>query len=207
MNEHPILFTPDNIRAIIEGRKTQTRRVFRWSILSKSDGAKRRVFLEEDAAEVNKYLSERQRDPMKILCPYGQIGHRLYIKEGVIIHNDGRTLAGYYMDGARVTNLGESRRTAMFMPKWATRYWLEITDVRVEQLQEISDEDCFAEGIHRFGSTEMYGHNPKGTPGPLVGDTPKDAYRLLWDFIHRKKHPWPSNPWVWVLSFKKVEAK
>ena len=181
MKETPILFTPDNIRAIIEGRKTQTRRVAR------------------DVSGTGGFV--KQLD----VSPYGDPGDRLYIKEGVIIHNDGRTLAGYYMDGARVTNLGESRRTAMFMPKRMARYWLEITDVRVERLQNISDEDCFAEGIHRFGSTEMYGHNPKGTPGPLVGDTPKDAYRLLWDSINRKKHPWSSNPWVFVIDFKKVE--
>ena len=112
---------------------------------------------------------------------YGVPGDLLYIKEGVIIHGSIPQLVGYYMDGCRVTESWETRRTAMFMPKWAARTWLKLTDVRVERVQEISEADCIAEGC------------PKEY---LLG---VNWYRYLWGKINGKKHPWSSNPWVWVL--------
>ena len=105
MKETGILFTPENIRLIRDNRKVQTRRVINPQpqppgVLTTGDG-NWRVLLKNGMTKVFDW----QRD-----CPYGRVGDKLYIKEGVIIHADGRTLAGYYMDGARVTNLGEKRR-------------------------------------------------------------------------------------------------
>ena len=118
----------------------------------------------------------------------------MYIKEGVIVHADGRTLAGYYMDGARITNLGEKRLTAMFMAKRYARTWLELIDVRVERLQDISEEDAIAEGIGDW--TSIGGWNT---------ETAKQAYAKLWDSINKKKHPWSQNSFVWAISFRRIE--
>lgn len=124
----------------------------------------------------------------EIKNPYGVPGDLLYIKEGVIIHGSIPQLVGYYMDGCRVTESWETRRTAMFMPKWAARTWLKLTDVRVERVQEISEADCIAEGC------------PKEY---LLG---VNWYRDLWGKINGRKHPWESNPWVWCLSFQILES-
>ena len=77
------------------------------------------------------------------------------------------------------------------MPRWASRITLEITDVRVERLQEISDEDVLHEGF-KMDNTSIFRLGYKG------------AFEALWDSINAKKHPWESNPWVWVISFKRL---
>ena len=83
-------------------------------------------------------------------------------------------------------------RLARFMPRWASRVTLEITEVRVQRLQEISSTDSIFEGIRI----------PDEKPVGNAVFIPRDAYRELWDSINAKKHPWSSNPWVWVLTFK-----
>jgi uncharacterized protein YhfF len=152
-------------------------------------------------------------------CPQGRVGDKLYVKEGVIVtapawtaitgKPDG-TLLGYYMDGRRVENAWEKRLTAMFMAKRYARTWLEITDVRVERVQDISANDALAEGI---GKTDYW--KPKEVDGKQFEEKwwddyefwqryPQIAYQKLWDSINGKKHPWNSNPFVWCLSFKMV---
>lgn len=82
----------------------------------------------------------------------------------------------------------------LFMPRWASRITLEITDVRVQRVQDISVEDAGAEGC--------------GLPDPARGflGEPRKVFHLLWESINGKKHPWAENPWVWVLTFCKVDA-
>jgi hypothetical protein len=131
-------------------------------------------------------------------CPQGVPGDRLYIKEGIIVYEDAlevTQLSGYYMDGYRVTKPDEKRLTAIFMPKRMARTWLELTDVRVERLQDISEEDAIAEGIGDW--TAIGGWN---------AETAVEAYHKLWDSINKKKHPWTNNDWVWVLTFREVPA-
>ena len=185
MKETGILFTPDNHRGILNKTKWKTRRVIKpqpmtgpiWGDVEES---------EDYPYEWFQWFNGGEKSPT-FTCPYGIPGNKLYVKEGVIVHADGRTLAGYYMDGARITNLGEKRLTAMFMAKRYARTWLEITDVRVERVQDISEEDCIAEGC------------PKEY---LLG---VNWYKNLWDEINGKTHPWASNPFVWCLSFKLVK--
>jgi hypothetical protein len=92
------------------------------------------------------------------------------------------------------------------MPRWASRITLEVQSVQAEHIQEISEEDARAEGIHEFKlpNGSVYGFDPKGTPGSLVRDTPRDGFFALWDKLNGKTHPVESNPWVWVISFKRV---
>lgn len=88
-------------------------------------------------------------------------------------------------------------KPSIHMPRWASRLTLEITKVRVERLQSISEEDAKAEG---FTKSE-----PIGDTG--FEATAKRRFMSLWDRINGKKHPWASNPWVWVIEFKTVEGK
>lgn len=107
----------------------------------------------------------------------------------------------------------------IFMPRWASRITLEITDVRVERIQDISEADAIAEGIEPnwIGPLDK-GPNGAGSDGWL-GDswrhytngvdgepayTPAESYRSLWDSINAKRAPWDSNPWVWCISFRRV---
>ena len=199
MKETGILFTPENIRAIREGRKTQTRRVMKsqWTCDN------------PDSYTVDMALRH---------CQYGVPGDRLYIKEGIIRHASIPQLVGYYMDGCRVTEHWEKRSTAMFMPKWAARTWLELTDVRAERLQDISEEDAIAEGITEenviVGANCNGGIHHEETADRYFFDGGDDegytsavyAYEVLWDSINKKKHPWSSNPWCWRLTFKRIKA-
>lgn len=168
MKETGILFTPENHRGILNKTKWKTRRVMnpQWTCDN------------PDSYTVEMALRH---------CRHGKIGDRLYVKEGVIVWDGVKKLVGYYMDGCRPTMRGHKRLTAMFMPKWAARTWLEITEVRIERLQNISEADCIAEGC------------PKEY---LLG---VNWYKHLWDEINGKKHPWASNPFVWCLSFKVVK--
>ena len=231
MRESGILFTPENIRLIRDSLKTQTRRVANtfgegmhhgkklceWSLSSGPF-----CLTEEDfpvwrwrgakPAKIGDWAQEIQTDvddhcTFHIRNPYGAHGDRLYVKEGVILHGDGTPypLKGYYMDGERATNLGEKRLTAMFMPKWAARTWLEITDVRVERLQEISEEDAKAEGC---GNDDDPFWQPTYND-PDSGGYPsyKNSYHWLWDEINGKKYPWSQNPFVYAITFKKINRE
>ena len=186
MKERPILFTPDNVRAIREDRKTQTRRVIKPQPDKGCDGMSSELLTE---AWLAGFVDAK--------CRYGEPGDRLYVKEGVIVFdgvNNANALVGYYMDGIRPTLRGHKRLTAMFMPKWAARFWLELTDVRVQRVQEISLEDALAEGIDPV--VELL--------GGFKASDPVGAYKALWDSINGKTHPWSANPWVWAITFRRL---
>lgn len=207
MRERPIMFKGEMVRAILAGRKTQTRRVVKWD--SPNAGG---------------------HD-----CPHGQPGDRLWVKETFAagpnnavayradgscgaIGGDGDGRLVFYKHGhiqeirpevdGRVYGLGMyggKWKSAMFMPRKHSRILLEITDVRVERLNDISEADALAEGIEELEQgppMERY-WAPDGDEGH---HSASHAYAELWDSINRKTHPWASNPWVWALTFKRVEV-
>jgi hypothetical protein len=137
------------------------------------------------------------------VCPFGQPGDRLWVRETWRTDKslDGRAPTKfsawpvmYYADRS-VLNHGSfhgspigKKRPSIHMPRWASRITLEITDVRVERLQEISESDCELEGLKR-----------------LQGGI-KIEYRCLWESLHKAKgFRWDENPWVWVISFKRIK--
>lgn len=230
MKETPILFTPDNIRLILGDLKDETRRFCQWPLMSKSDGVKKRVWLHGDLSEVRKCLSERQRDPMRILCPWGQVGDRLWVREAWAIagdrlidpclnykadgkqrpinkHKDGHDF--WYPYGSKRPITSEELmkpdlrklgwRSALFMPKWTARLWLEITKVKVERVQEISPQDARAEGVEPCTNCVRLGR--------LGNCQCHVQYKKLWDSINGKRHPWASNPWVWALTFRRLNEE
>lgn len=199
MKERPILFSAPMVRALLAGAKTQTRRVAKLT----------------HAAHVKEPRGHRRWHPGDPdawqACPYGVPGDRLWVREAWAQNENqlsetrmDRSIV-YRADGeARALDNGHEKawRPSIHMPRWASRITLEITDVRVQRLQEISDEDALAEGLRSDGSlgaqcsVELPGHRTHH-------DSPKECFRLLWESIHGPGS-WEQNPWVWAITFKRA---
>lgn len=214
MTERPIPFSAPMVRAILAGTKTQTRRVVK---ADPPPGAERviRPFADErlqwaatdphDMEQGQLVLGDAPR------CPYGQPGDRLWVREAWKAHTTFDHLPPrdipeshvWYMadDGYKA----ESRyRQGMFMPRWASRITLEVTGVRVERLQDISEADALAEGVTPLPGGDMW--TAGGVyDGPLHAARPQWAYRRLWEQINGPES-WAANPWVWVVEFKRLET-
>ncbi len=192
VKERPIIMSAESVRAILEGRKTQTRRVVKQDAITKAG------ILGLMAGTGPAFGS----------CPYGVPGDRLWVKETWWVEpefwqkdhgpqpihydanvNDPRQIEDY------------EKKPSIFMPRWASRLTLEITDVRVERVQEISFKDCQAEGCdsawriavpdcpHPFCSGWHYGE--------------KYHFQHIWDSLNAKRgYAWETNPWVWAVTFR-----
>jgi hypothetical protein len=201
MTERPILFSAPMVRALLAGTKTQTRRAVKpqpvqqregWSWWSKALGAGHL----HTAADAMVRL-------MEPYCPYGAPGDRLWVRETWARDDEDAALfyradvgtgneADDWQHNIDVGASGYRWRPSIHMPRAASRITLEITAVRVERLQDISEADAFAEGI----------------PGNLLhraqGWAPR-AYRLLWEQINGAGS-WDANPWVWVVEFRRAKT-
>jgi hypothetical protein len=210
IKERPILFSAPMVRAILDGRKTVTRRAVKIQPRSKGDigsYGKAQPFIRNP--DVTKPNPE---------CPYGRPGDRLWLRETHFI-NDYReakvpesdraeTEIGYRADPLPCWEGEESEiswRPSIFMPRWASRILLEITDVHVERLQDISDSQIESEGLDlnaladgqdRYDMCHA-GSGAEGRP------TLRTAWRDLWQSINGPGS-WDANPWVWVVEFKRV---
>ena len=192
MSEHPILFSGPMVRAILAGAKTQTRRVVRWPVLGPSDGRKRRVYTESDAAEIN--ASPR-------LCPFGAPGDLLWVRETwrADDFDDARTLYATDMpEDALVAGRGVVRwHPSIHMPRGRSRLSLRVTSVRVERLHAITEDDARAEGITSL--------SVQTGPHTLVGRPVATEFGALWRSINGPAS-WDANPWVWVVGFERAEV-
>lgn len=201
MKERPILFSAPMVRALLEGRKTQTRRAVKNTGLYAIDAA---IHGEETA--------QRELAALATRSPYGQPGDLLWVKETTIKVEDhgyagpcyveseeGRAVLEYGLSPAPddVTEVDPQdirKRPAIHMPRTMSRILLEVTAVRVERLQDISEADAEAEGIQEIVDA-----------GVDHDGTPRDAYRALWEQINGAGS-WSANPWVWVVEFKRAEV-
>jgi hypothetical protein len=200
MKESPIIFSTPMVRAILDCRKTQTRRI----VKPQPDGELPVVHLNgvtRDPIKDGRFLSQKD-------CPYGQPGDRLWVREVWAYETEFGTATGGYLyraDGdKREREYGKPTdkwRSPWFMTKKAARIWLRITNVRVERLQEISEKDAKAEGVDpiTINDGSLAGHLAAKT-----GCIYKPAFSFLWDEINLDRAPWDSNPWVWVIEFAKV---
>jgi hypothetical protein len=175
------------IRAILDSRKTQTRRVMKLDEIT--------------AAGIRGIM--RGTGPVFAFCPYGQPGDRLWVREaffaedGLALRREHQRGQVYYRANVNIP-VSFKWKPSIHMPRWASRITLEITKVRVERVQEISEEDVRAEGIQVVG----YGDYPDQFSG-------KHLYQELWDKLNREreggKYAWARNPWVWVLEFRRLD--
>lgn len=214
MKERPILFSGAMARAILDGSKTQTRRVV------KKDGG----LLNYGAAQFVKDGLWYPTSPSgkaglvpPIICPYGQPGDRLWVREQYKIsewmpsyatieytaNDHKKTFVRQYLQGritepVSVNNL----RPSIFMPRWASRITLEITGVRVERLHDISEKDAISEGVTYTGPFPM-----AVLSGflPAPDDLAIKEFKILWESINGAES-WYANPWVWVIEFKRVQS-
>lgn len=222
VKERPIIFSAPMVRAILEGRKTQTRRIV------KPQPAKRLVeglghvtigMNPEDDGSIW-YDTDCIGPGTEVRCPYGCVGDRLWVKETwrpFVAHqceypggacDCDQVYINYAADGQDVFfddgNIPDewgfpktARRgnvSPLFMPRWASRFTLEITDVRVQRVQEISEADANAEGF-----------NPGKQFGPdTIRTTSTNIFAGYWNHINGTGS-WESNPWAWAISFKRIK--
>ncbi|MCU8824333.1 ASCH domain-containing protein [Klebsiella quasipneumoniae] len=230
MTERGMIFNGEMVRAIIDGRKTQTRRIVKGT-----DGAVK--FCKEwdiNGEEIFVVLGEKDHTGMNpvlgaISCPFGGVGDRIWVREtwsdvnlegipAVAYHADGDVYSlmddesfldedgAFNYDDPRVTKyhfaawysdliggIEGDWRPSIHMPRWASRILLEITDIRVERLASVSDEDAGKEGY-------------PADPSPFGGPMDKWLwFRQLWDGIYPEQS-FKHNPWVWVIEFKRIEG-
>lgn len=202
MKERPILFSGPMVRALLERRKTQTRRVVKHQITGPNPPVDifdwyegeppRRKWVGAHRGDGNHPGCGRdnERDNALRLCPYGEPGDRLWVREtwAEVDSDDPRPVYAYRADDPDPRSIDGSWRPSIFMPRGACRLTLGVTGVRVQRLQEISEDDALAEGV-----------------GPFDGRSCRHAYEALWQEINGKRAPWASNPWVWVVTFKRIE--
>ena len=241
MKTRPIIFSGAMVKAIREGRKTQTRRLVRWPRAAHLHG---REPLPERSFADNSFNGDLRSDyfhaaytggdlgedvcSTRIDCPYGVVGDRLWVRETWYDDNALRKLepapaepdefieyrASHdcrSWEAGCPCNDEQSRsawRPSIYMPRWASRITLELTGVRAERLQDISEEDAESEGVTPL--------TPIGADQPIL-DSPRRrthgthphvlAYAVLWDEINGDRAPWVSKPWVWVVEFRQLTAE
>lgn len=225
MKERPIIFNSAEVRAILDGRKTMMRRVikpqpFEIPYLDRHENIESACFW--------RYGEEREDWPTPKDCPFGQPGDRLWVRETWRASNpvagwvDCQYKAGMnrlvYLKGKEYKqaerfgmhrSIQDKWTSPVLMPRWASRIMLEIINVHVERLQDISEEDALGEGIRRIphGMDGDYFHFSRTEADPQNWCFPDDAFRELWDKLYTKRsYGWDTNPWVWVIGFKQVEA-
>ena len=213
--ERPILFSGEMVRAILDGRKTQTRRIVNKKILKINPGTGLQVCNHTwPGKRVGNSCSECYQELLK-KCPYGQIGDVLWLREAWKTMSDfddlkpsdlvpelHKSAIDYVASGNNRWN-GKTR-PSIYMPRWASRISLKIRDIRVEQLQDISEEDAIAEGLRcKFDKeTTVYPKPGKLGMHPLL--SAKDSFKSLWQSINGN---WDDNPWVWVVEFERLKER
>lgn len=210
MKERGVIMREWEVQAIQEGRKTVFRRLVKFDIENDGDyyrGPKTGMVWFNHREFCNKF------------CTYGQIGDRLYVRETCLLwkstdgnlYSDLETGEIYYKDSPEYEKLradGQKMKKAgtgcfwkvvpsIHMPKWAARIWLEITDIRVERVQDISNDQSGEEGM-----TYLYDYyrSKIGDFDETLSD--RDLFEITWDSVYNN---WNDNPWVWVIEFKRIE--
>lgn len=211
MKESPILFSTPMVTAILAGKKTQTRRVLKSGFDHNSMSFEKFGYHANPQVGTQAYFSDGGGSLLGSKCYYKR-GGLLWVREtwatskaldkvkpsnilsgfGCEFKAGGCSISGYdsLIDRGRW-------RPSIFMPKHASRIWLEITDINVERLQDISEEDAKTEGV----SSENY----KGILDDIKGSENRFAFRDLWISIN-DEHSWIENPWVWVIKFKVIST-
>lgn len=222
MKERGMIFNAEMVRALLDGRKTQTRRPVKFPVHDKNLGC------ELSGNELSGELSAGNY----LNSAFGKPGDRIWVREAyrfpaslddvsptgvgeMAVATGYRKpwaptfyeFTGTFSDGwkgfetpPKVSDAGKLR-PSIHMPRWASRILLEITDVRVERLNSIHDVDAMREGIQNLTTCS---HADFGIPGVVNAQHPVRAFQLLWESIYGDES-WNSNPWVWAIKFKRIE--
>ncbi|MDD1133173.1 morphogenetic protein [Pseudomonas shahriarae] len=230
VKERPILFSAPMVRAILEGRKTVTRRAIKVQPHIDASG---NFCVGSSNYGQDGYGKPVTKHFVNGCCPYGKPGDRLWVRETFallgnedgccidwqdnLVKGDERDAARIYRASCPPGDYGLNQipakaewkpdteameydgawRPSIHMPRWASRILLEITDVRVERLQDITYEQAAAEGVHRGPLREWCASDEGGA----CHKYPVPAFRDLWQSVGGN---WNANPWVWVVEFKRV---
>lgn len=215
MKERPILFSAPMMQAILAGNKTQTRRVVKWPLMDKSQ------WFELDESYGVELANPS--NPIDHLCRYGKIGDQLWVRETFCpiypqdkYYNNGRPIEydykASYKHGDRLgDSIGIKKKwlPSIHMPRRASRIQLEITNIRVERLFDLSEDDAMAEGCNGV----LWVNDGLGSKTPPKGygllnsyPTAKHWFACLWDEINGSGS-WSANPWVWVIEFKPIKTQ
>lgn len=203
MKETGILFKPEMVRAILDGQKTQTRRVVKH-IPILGDSLRWCAAAQKQEPGWVKIVGDYRR-----FCHYGTPGSRLWVRETWAMPH------GFYLAPASLNLMKEkgkipvyratdnpnsySWRPSIHMPRWACRLVLEVTDVRVERVQDITEDDAKSEGVTIHLDAVVAGFVAEESPARM-------EFWSLWNSIHQKDgFNWDANPWVWVITFKILE--
>jgi hypothetical protein len=216
MKEKPIIFKPEMVRAIIEGRKTQTRRVIKPQPPDWINDFGYTCFTPEGHISGRGLYYQKEIAEKFFNLPY-EAGMRLWVREAYFPDppNNGEWEYYDFTDGVLInlkvipdkyknpenciyratwTGTDLKWKPSIHMPRWASRITLEVTGIRVERVQDISGKDSIAEGVTELGIIERKRSN---------GGVYYSGFSDLWDSIN-KEHSWDKNPWVWVVGFKDI---
>lgn len=217
--ERPILFRGAMVRAILDGRKTQTRRVVKlphnnplgeWEATTVGGGSTK--FADgTPAPEMSAIWHTRTGDTLT--CPHGQPGDRLWVRETHLnwwMKDEGNPsgprvfshVAAYAADDYELEP-GEKWIPSIHMLRPASRITLEITGVRVERLNDCSEKDALSEGVSMDRAGGHFVDGPAARHVSAVGAPAVHAFRSLWESINGSG-AWTANPWVWVVEFKRI---
>lgn len=224
MRERPILFSAPMVRAILSGTKTQTRRVVKGAPINRGSYL---LGVYQGTWGIHADV-DKEGGLWRGQCPYGQPGDRLWVREAHLLDppidgtwpSVGDSFASVsdiperYRDPRHVLYRADGKltgewrwRPSIHMPRWASRITLEVTDVRVERLQDITEADAIVEGIERDENhPELWKRGPLRNdliPTPWTG-FPRLAFQSLWEGINGTDS-WDANPWIWVVEFKRVQ--
>jgi len=216
--DRPILFNPQMVRAVLGGKKTQTRRIIKpmagygppseWANATRLDTDGSFVFWGPYPV-ATEFAQKAYPNGGGVKCPYGKPGDHLYVREAWWECTDNNDRI-YYAATETPENTDRRhyrKRPSIHMPRLASRIALEIIDIRVERLQQISQTDAAAEGITsrrvctgdiRTGLTDVW-----SVEGRCDAHDARESYELLWESINGPGS-WGDNPWVWVVSFRVV---
>ncbi len=214
-----IIMSGDHPAKILAGTKTMTRRTAGLNDVNAAPDKWEVYYIVDHDRKFWRFVDRTEKSNDRLMldikCPYGQVGDRLWVRETWKLH----TYAGSpgheqimleYKAGGLTgwfkLNEVEPKPPFKFqkwvpsihMPRWASRITLEITEVRVERVQEITEEDCYKEGLDLSIGMMLV------EPHWMTKDILKRKYRDLWDSLNTKRG-WESNPWVWVISFKEMK--
>ncbi len=226
MSERGIIFSAPMVRALLAGRKTQTRRIVKWELGARNEGKLVRMRGSRSSLYLDDTIglawSPAGGDPIQPwpadrigeASPYGAIGSRLWVREAIefVSRKPPRDAAIFSADG-EVTVLDTwpwkvTKLSPIYMPRGLSRITLEITSVRVQRLKELTEDDAIAEGAQRFAN--IPDPNPYGNGARWSMDEPAStddclgtarfAFASKWNTINGKDS-WDANPWVWALTF------